>query len=1025
MGGQRSAALLAAVVLVGSGLTIGMVGTVASAHAADTPSLGDTTISNNNLRDGWDDDEPDLLPANVTASDFGPLFSTQVAGQVYAQPLVVKQSTTSESTLIVATELDNVYGLNPISGAIDWTKSLGTPWSSTVLGCGDLTPDIGVTSTPVYDPTSNTVYVMAKDAPDGTDSHDPEWLLHALDASTGKERAGWPVRIGGHPDNDPSETFDSETAAQRPGLLLLDGVVYAGFASYCDTPPYDGYVAGVSTATAQQTALFSTEVGTDSGEAGIWQSGGGLVSDGAGQIIVTTGNGDTSPIPPTNAPPSALGEAVVRLTVQADGTLKATDWFSPDSRQVLDENDTDFGSGGPMAIPDGYGTPSHPHLLVQDGKDGNVYLLDRDALGGLGQGPGGSDDALGVTGPYNGLWGHPAFWGGGGGAYVYTVENSGYLRALQLTSDTSGVPSLTSVATSTATFGYTSGSPIVTSDGDSSTSALVWVVSVNGPSGTSPVLNAYNALPSNGVMQKVYSAPLDPPDVPPNASHGAKFTTVATDDGRVYVGTRDGEIFGFGHPSTAPLDASPTDFGNVPVLDTSTLPVTLTATRSVTVTNVSAGGAFSVDVPAATPLPAVLSTGESLTVNVTFAPLVPGEQSQILALSTSEGTKPGTTTFDLDGYGTEPGLSVSPGSITFGLVPVGSVNTSGINIVNTSGAEETFNTISTLSPPFSSLDLPAGPTMIQAGASLAIPLTYAPTAASSGDSATLTFTVTDVPPVIIQLTGTAEVGHPTLTLSPKTLNFGSVPRGHSVTKTFEIRNTGNTTLTLEKAAPPSGEFTTDNPVSEGSKILPDAAIVQTITFRPTKNGISTARYLITGDDGKGHQAEQLVGQDDQIADWYDRHDESASFLGKPTGAEHRVGDGYARSYQGGRLYWSPATGVHEVHGSILRRYLALDGPRGRAGFPTTNVATLARGRRSRFSGGWSIYSSPATGAWAVYGKVATRWAALGAQAGRLGYPVGNTHPISGGSRGTFRHGEITWTRAHGYVVTYGSHLPGS
>ena len=244
-----------------------------------------------------------------------------------------------------------------------------------------------------------------------------------------------------------------------------------------------------------------------------------------------------------------------------------------------------------------------------------------------------------------------------------------------------------------------------------------------------------------------------------------------------------------------------------------------------------------------------------------------------------------------------------------------------------------------------------------------------------------------------------------------------------MTKTFKIRNTGDATLTLEKAAPPSGEFTTDNPVSEGSKILPDAGIVQTITFTPTKKGLSTARYLITGDDNKGHQAEKLVGYDDVIADWYERHGGAASFLGRPTGPEHPVGDGYARSYRGGRLFWSAATGVHEVHGPILHRYLAVGGPHGRAGFPITNVAILAHGERSRFSHGWSIYWSPRTGAWAVYGKVAARWAALGAQHGRLGYPVGNTHAIAGGVRGLFRHGDITWTHRHGYVVRYRPHLP--
>jgi hypothetical protein len=859
MGVPRLTTLFATAVMVGSSL---VVVATAPAHATNAPAPpGDSTVSLNTMRTGWDDNEPHLLPADVTASDFGPLFSTAVAGQVYAQPLVAKQSAASSGTLIVATEADNIYGLDPATGATQWTDSLGTAWSSSVLGCGDLTPTLGITSTPVYDPTTNTVYAMAKEAPDGATSTDPQWFLHALDATTGVERVGWPVQIGGHPDNAPSETFNAETAGQRAGLLLLDGVVYAGFASHCDHPPYNGYVAGVSTTTATQTALFTTEVGTNTGEAGIWQAGGGLVSDGPGQIIVATGNGgDVLPSTAGETPGGSLEEAVVRLVVQPDGTLKATDWFSPTSRATLDKFDQDLGSGGPMAIPDGYGTATHPHLLVEDGKDGHVYLLDRDLLGGLAQGPGGTNNALGVTGPYNGLWGHPAFWGGGAGSFVYTVENAGFLRALQLNANASGVPSLTSVATSSATFGYTSGSPVVTSDGDTSSSALVWVVSVDGATGTTPVLNAYDALPSNGVLQKVYSAPLDPLGITdPTQAHGAKFTTVATDDGRVFVGTRDGYVFGFGHPTSASLATSPTDFGNVTVGQTSTVPVTVTATRPVTVTSASGGGPFTVAVPSTTPLPVSLATGDTLTVDATFAPTVTGEQSQNLLLATTESGITRNVTFDLTGFGIKPGLTVSPTSVAFGQVPVGSINTSGVNVVNTSGITESFTTSSTLKPPFSSSSLPSGSTTIPAGGSLAIPLTYAPKAASTGQSASITLTVPGVAPLVVHIKGSAVVGKPALTLTPKTLSFGSVVRGHSVTKSFKIRNTGNATLTLEKAAPPSGQFTAAAPVSEGTKILPGAGIVQKVTFKPTRTGVITAQYLITGNDGKGHQAVKLTG----------------------------------------------------------------------------------------------------------------------------------------------------------------------
>jgi hypothetical protein len=1014
----RPVATLCALSLIGSGL---IAGSALTAHAASTGSPGDPTISANNLRDGWDNSEPALLPDDVTKPDFGPLFATDVQGQVYAQPLIAKESSASDGTLIVATEQDSVDGMNPATGAISWTDQLGTPWSSSVLSCGDLTPDIGVTSTPVYDPATNTVYVMAKEAPsDQPATTSPQWFLHALDASSGAERAGWPVQIGGHPDNDPTETFNSETAGQRPGLLLMGGVVYAGFASHCDHQPYDGYVVGVNTSTAKQTAMFSTEVGEANGEGGIWQSGGGLVSDGPGQIIVTTGNGDTSPVADRASPPSSLSEAVVRLAVQSDGTLKATDWFSPISRDTLDEYDTDLGAGGPIAIPNGYGTAAYPHLLVQDGKDGHVYLLNRDSLGGLGQAPRGGDEVLGVTGPYNGQWDHPAFWAGTGGAYVYIVENAGYLRALQLTANVEGKPVLTSAATSAATFGYTSGSPIVTSDSSGDPNAgVVWVVSVDGVTGTTPVLNAYDALPgSNGVLTRLNGWPLDPPDVTdPTQAHGAKFATVATDDGRVFVGTRDGYVFGFGAPSTAALDSSPTDFGNVPVGGSATLPVTLTATTQTTVTAATAQPPYSVDDSS---LPVTLQSGQSVTLNVRFSPTEPADQSRALMVTTDQGL----VTFDLDGYGIRPGLLANPSSVSFGKVAVGSVNTAGINLVNVSGESETFDVDhSSLKPPFTSADLPPSGSTIQAGASLAIPLTYAPRKASSTDTGSLRFTVTGTPTVTVSVHGRAAKGAPIMTLAPVTLNFGLVPRGHSVTKSFRIRNTGNFTLTLEKAAPPSGVFTTSNPVSEGSKVLPGAAILQTVTFTPTKHGRATASYLITGDDSQGHQAEKLVGWDDVIADWYRRHGGAASFLGKPLHAEGPVANGFKRDYRHGRLYWSAKTSVHELHGHILHRYLALHGASGEVGFPATNVQTLGNGKRSQFASGWSIYWSRATGAWAVYGKVARRWRALGAQAGRLGYPVGNVHDIPGGQRGLFRHGDITWTRKAGFVVRYRPHGP--
>jgi hypothetical protein len=446
------------------------------------------------------------------------------------------------------------------------------------------------------------------------------------------------------------------------------------------------------------------------------------------------------------------------------------------------------------------------------------------------------------------------------------------------------------------------------------------------------------------------------------------------------------------------------------------------------VTSVTTSGPFTAALPDGTSGPVPLRAGDSLTVNVTFGPTVANTQSANLVVDTTENddNPAGDASFSLVGYGTQPGVSVSPDAVTFGTVRVGAIDTLGMTVVNTSGAPLSFETTSTVAAPFSSSALPSGPTTLPAGATLAIPLTYTPTAASAGDTASLTFTVTSpspLPPISVPITAKAVVGAPELKLGPKSLFFGLVPRGTSVTETFTIRNIGNTPLTLQKAAPPSGAFTTSTPVSEGTQILPHSGVIQTITFTPTTKGLSTAVYLITGNDGKGHQMEKFSGYDDVIHDWYVHHTGANKLLGQQIGKDVAIGDGYRCTYLGGKLYWSAKTGVHAVHGRVLARFIAIGGPVGPAGFPISNVVPLAHGARSRFANGWSIYWSRPTGAWAVSGRVLKRWTALGAQRGRLGYPVSDTHPIAGGFRGAFSDGIITWTRRAGYTVTYGPHRP--
>ncbi|MGN6721436.1 MAG: choice-of-anchor D domain-containing protein [Marmoricola sp.] len=793
------------------------------------PSRADeTTVSYDTLRTDWDPNEPGLSPSNVSSSDFGQLFATQLNGQVYAQQVIAK------GVLLAATENNWVYGLDPVTGAIKWQRNVGAAWPAATIGCGDVAPNVGITATPVVDPDTGTAYFTAK-VNDGPTAQSPHWYMHAVDITTGAERPGFPTVIG------TGTGFNAKTAMQRPGLLLLGGVVYAAFGSHCDLGPYVGYVAGINAQTGVETALFSTEAGTSSGEAGIWQSGGGLVSDGPGQILFATANG-ISPAPgPGTSPPSQLAESVVRLQVNADGSLSAKDFFSPVNNTALDRDDEDLGAGGPMAIPDGYGSAAHPHLLVQVGKSGQVFLLDRDNLGGVAQGAGGTDNVLQSIGPYRGVWGHPAFWGGDGG-YVYTISNGGPMYAYRLEPDGSGAPSLALVGTSTRIWGWGSGSPVVTSTGTNPGSALVWGVYSSGKSGSAGLLQAYDAVPVNGVMQLRYSVPI---------GTASKFTVPATDAGRLYIGNRDGIVYGFGRPTSSPLTGTDTDFGFVPTGTSSTKTITVTAAKPLTISNVSASGPFTID--NATPAVGTsLNAGDTEELTITATPTAAGPATGTLGLTTSSGT----VTLGLEVDGTAPGVAASPSSLNFGQVPTGGRVTYAVSVMNTDSQPTTVTAATGPSGPFTA-SLPAAGATIPGGGSIAVPVTYAPTTAGTfSDSVVVT---TSTGSATINLSATAVVGAPHLTVSPAVLDFGTITVGSQAQGIATVKNSGNVVLTINKAPPPTAPFTVTNAVSEGQQLSPGAGILVTIGFAPTTPGHFSGSYVLTGNDGSGPQTVRFTG----------------------------------------------------------------------------------------------------------------------------------------------------------------------
>ena len=599
------------------------------ARADVRASADDITISHDSLRTGWDPDEPGLSPRTVASSAFRQLFATSVSGQVYAQPLVVGDM------VIVATEENNVYGLNAVTGAVRWKTNLGPAWPSRVRGCNDLTPSIGITSTPVYDPATRNVYLAAVEN-NGTSLYSPHVVLAAVNAQTGHR--DWQAMIQGAPRNDRTRPFDSLTERQRTGLLLLNHVVYVAFASYCDIKPFEGIVAGVNTST-HAVSLWSDEADGGS-EAGIWTSGGGLVSDGSGRIFAASGNGTTPAAGPGKRPPAHLGDAVIRLGAGPGGSLAARDFFSPANAPSLDVHDTDFGSGGPVGLP--FGTRAHPHLLVEAGKDGRLFVLDRDDLGGRSTT---TDDPVSVNGPFASLMGHPAaFDGDGDDKFVYYPGNDAALRALRFSTSTGR---LTDAGNSPGTFGHSSGSPVVTSSGANPSSAVVWAV--NRAAGASSSLEAFAAIPHGGRLTPLRSMPI---------GTAIKFSVPATSAGRVYVGT-DGKVFGFGDPrpaarrhaagrrraplahgaAAATFRASPTllSFGAVPLGRSLTRRVVITnRTRHVeTITRITGiSGAFSIWSVSGG---ARLAPGRSVTIDITYTPKAAHSDSRSLIITGSPG----------------------------------------------------------------------------------------------------------------------------------------------------------------------------------------------------------------------------------------------------------------------------------------------------------------------------------------------------------------------------------------------------
>ena len=499
-----------------------------------TTSAGVFTYHNDNARTGQNLQEAILTPANVDPTKFGKLFSHPVDGKPYAQPLYMPNVNIGgqlHNVVFVATAHDSVYAFdadNPVSPPL-WQRSFLTPSVTSVPSsdyfCNEIKPEMGVISTPVIDPASGTLYVVAMTKEPG-----PTYLfrLHALSVNTGAEVGTGPVVIqasvpgtGDGNDGQGHVPFNAFQHKQRAALLLSHGVVYVGFASNCDTDPYHGWLFGYD---ATSLALLATFNDTPNGsKGGIWN--GGPSADAAGNVFVITGNGTfDGPSPAGN---NNLGDSFLRL---AGGTLKLLDFFTPFNQAALAAIDLDLGSSAPVLLPDQPG--SHPHLMVGGGKEGRIYLVDRDKMG---QFQAGSDSQIvqEVTGQLafdpniGSLFTAPAYFNN----TVYFVANHDVLKAFSLIN---GLLSTSPVSQATTPFGFEGGSPVISANGTNN--GIVWALAV---SSVSTVLHAYSAV---NVAHELYNSTINPGDA---LGAGVFFMAPTVAHGKVYVGTQN-ELSVFG-----------------------------------------------------------------------------------------------------------------------------------------------------------------------------------------------------------------------------------------------------------------------------------------------------------------------------------------------------------------------------------------------------------------------------------------------------------------------------------------------
>ncbi|CAD6446517.1 86c7ab1a-b181-4c17-907e-67653ddef4d4 [Sclerotinia trifoliorum] len=646
-------------------------------------------------------------PGIIDSSSFGQLWKVafNFQEQFYAKPLTYTPLTGGPQLLFLASSQNYIRTLNAETGVLINSRQVHTPFLQSDIGCTDIPNFIGIIGTPIIDPATDIAYFFAKTyipnyrVPGNTGTANGVYYFHAVNISTLLDVFP-PILIDGAvADNAPQKYFIGGVILQRPSLTQVGSVVYGSFGGHCDLFNYTGLVMGIDINKAKIITNWAVESGPlvaqtndllqggGGGEGGIWMSGMGLATDGA-RIFLVTGNGGAHQNQGTPASGSSgcqtLGEATINLALDNTGVISVSDYFQPYDYQNMDAGDQDFGSGGIVLLdPTVFKGTGVDKMAVTAGKNGKIYILNANNLGGYKLGPGQTDNILQTIVTNAAVFGACGSYPLEGG-FIYCTPVGLATSVYQLTFTSSGVPQFSKIGqTNEISAGRVGvGIPTVTSFNNRIGTAILWMTDPDAG------LRAWYAVPQNGVLQKIKI---------PQIGGANKFQRPAFGDGRVYTTDSNGVLYCLGAPVNLPLNCtSPIDFGAVALGNKSVQNVSCTAIIAITSINGATVGNGYFSVNNSTLPTGPLNAGATFifpvtwdltnvqvgaTANTSFGNVSPGIKSTPLTILTTNAVAGYATLYPISLTGTEvsskPFLAIAPTTVDYGGIII--TNTSNIN----------------------------------------------------------------------------------------------------------------------------------------------------------------------------------------------------------------------------------------------------------------------------------------------------------------------------------------------------------